>query len=53
MTWVDYLFFINFAFMIFSGWLAFSCFKEENIKAGWINLFASALNGAVFLDHFL
>ncbi len=52
MTWIDYLFFINLAFMFFSGWLAISCFIDEHPKAGWLNLVASALNGAVFMDHF-
>lgn len=52
MNWIDALFLINLAFMFFSGWLAISCFKDENTKAGWVNLFASALNGAVFFNHF-
>jgi hypothetical protein len=52
MTWIDYIFFINLAFMFFSGWVAYHAFNDGNNKGGWVNVFASALNGAVFMDHF-
>jgi hypothetical protein len=52
MDWLDILFFINFGCMIFSGNLAIKSFKDGNDRVGWLNLFASALNGAIFFDHF-
>jgi hypothetical protein len=52
MSWIDYLFFINLVLVFFSGWVAYVSFNRENSIGGWFNVFASALNGAVFMDHF-
>jgi hypothetical protein len=45
--------YINLALMFFSGYIAIGCFKRENTVAGWINLFASSLNGALFFARLL
>ena len=50
---MEYLYFINFGCMIFSAWVAVGCFGDGLTKAGYLNIFASALNGAVFANHFL
>jgi len=46
MTWTDWNW-INVFFAFFSGWVAIGCFEDKNIGAGWLNLFASAINGAI------
>jgi hypothetical protein len=44
---------INVFFVFFSGWVAAGCFDNNNNGAGWLNLFASALNGAIIAGKFL
>lgn len=50
---MEYLIYLNLVFVIFSGWVAVGCFKDGLDKAGWLNVFASALNGAMFATHFI
>lgn len=45
--------YINLVLVFFSGYIAIGCFKNQNDVAGWINLFASALNGALFFARLL
>lgn len=49
---IDFLFLINLAFVFISGYVAYTCFEDGRTNAGYFNLFASALNGAVFANHF-
>lgn len=46
MDWSDWNW-INVFFVFFSGYFAITCFKDENEFGGWINLFASSMNGAI------
>ena len=45
--------YINSALTVFNGYIAIGCFRNQNDSAGWINLFASALNGALFFAKVL
>jgi hypothetical protein len=47
---MEYLLLINCMFVVFNGWLCWVCFRNDNRRAAWVNLFASALNAAVVLD---
>ena len=45
--------YINLFFVFFSGYVAITCFNDGQDRAGWINLFASSLNGAIIALKFL
>lgn len=44
---MDFLFALNCFFVVLNGYLCWYCFKDDNPKGGWINLFASAINAGV------
>lgn len=44
--WSDWNY-INVFFVFFSAVVAYTCFKDDNDNAGWINIFASAVNLAI------
>ena len=44
---------INVFFTVFSGWLAIESFKNDSNFVGWLNVFASALNGAAVAARLL
>lgn len=49
---IELLYVINLALAIFSWRWATRAFENGANAAGWLNIFASALNAAVFADHF-
>ena len=49
----DLLFLINVVCVFVSWKWATVAFKEGNQFGGWFNLFASALNAAIVLNHFI
>lgn len=52
MNW-DWLYLIN-ALCAYISWrMAMNSFKEGYNFAGWANIFASALNGAIIAHHFI
>lgn len=53
MQWFDLIFLINLFCVWFSWRCAMQCFEWDNKKLAYLNLFASALNAAIVLDHFL
>jgi len=50
---MDWLYLINLAFVFISFKWAMDSFNIGANFAGWMNLFASALNGAIIAHHFL
>jgi hypothetical protein len=52
-SWFELLYIINLCFVWFSWRVAMHCFENDNTKAGWLNIFASALNAAIIMDHFI
>lgn len=49
----ELLYLLNVFCVWFSWRLAMRCFNEENKIGGYANLFASALNGAILMYHFV
>jgi len=50
---MEWLYLLNVGCTIFSGWVAIGCFQRGNTSAGYLNLFASALNAALIAARFL
>jgi hypothetical protein len=49
----DALYLIN-VLCVFVSWkIATTCFNNGNKFGGWLNVFASALNAAIVVDHFV
>ena len=48
----ELLYLLNIYFIWFSWNLANQCFEDDHTRAGWLNIFASALNAAIVADHF-
>lgn len=44
---------INVFFFVFSAWLAYDMFKNGKDVLGWLNLFASSMNGAAVASRLL
>lgn len=53
MEWWELLFFVNLVCVGISANFAKECFDEGNQVGGWLNVFASALNAGIFLNHFV
>lgn len=51
--WLELFYLINIFCVWYSWRCAMYCFDLENLKLAYANLFASALNAAIVLDHFL
>jgi hypothetical protein len=49
----DVLYLVNFVFIFVSWKIATVCFTNGNKVGGWLNVFASALNAAIIVDHFV
>lgn len=52
-VWIELLYLVNTYFIWFSWRLANECFEDYNVRGGWLNIFASALNAAIVADHFI
>lgn len=50
---MDWFYLINVGCVYISWRWAMECFNDGLKSAGYVNLFASALNAAIVLDHFL
>jgi hypothetical protein len=48
---MEWLVILNAFFAVWNGYLAFDCFKDQNTKFGWLNVFASATNAAIVASH--
>jgi hypothetical protein len=51
--WFDLLYLINLFCVWFSWRIAMKSFSEDCPKAGYLNIFASALNAAIIANHFI
>lgn len=52
-SWIDLLFLINLFCVWFSWNVANQCFERGDKAMGYFNIFASALNGVIFFNHFV